>query len=126
MRGEHTNTTEHSCRRSTPKRKAVNEKEKTEAVGGASSIQRVAKSGHSEKEVKQAVLGALRKEIQAIRQGFTTGGYCETETLKEKEKRLHAVLCQELDESCERETREAIEHELAGLCYRPRLVVAQD
>jgi len=103
----------------------VNEKAKAEAVTGAGSLQR--KEGSVE-EVK----ADLRKKIRSIREGHGTGGYCDTEALKAEEKKLHHVLSVEIEEAEAKHDHQsqaiatANKRELAGLSYRPKLVVAED
>lgn len=76
----------------------------------------------------------LRKNIKAIREGHTTGGYCETEALHAEERKLDKVLRKDLAAAKEKhgyspdpkfkhpEIR-AIELELHGLSWKPELVV---
>lgn len=85
----------------------------------------------------QAIKAALRKKILSIRAGHTTGGYCDTEALINEEKKLHAILATELEAAEKKhgthhrselqhpEVR-AIKVELAGLAYKPRLVVEKE
>jgi hypothetical protein len=108
--------------------------EKTETQRGASGLQRETSSGETQ---RQEIKAELRKKIQAIRQGHTTGGYCETEKLVAEEKKLHAILCTELEELKlkhgyspdprfkHRDIR-AVEVELNGLAFKPKLVVAHE
>lgn len=79
----------------------------------------------------------IRQTIKAIREGHTTGGYCETEKLQAEEKKLWKILQAKLDDAKERhgystdpkfkhaEIR-ALELEINGLSWRPTLVVKQD
>jgi len=105
--------------------------EKTETQRGPGSVQRETSSGETQRQEFKA---ELRKKIQAIRQGHATGGYCETEKLIGEERKLHAVLCTELEElklkhgyspdpRFKHPTIRAVEVELNGLSFRPRLVV---
>lgn len=86
---------------------------------------------------RDAQKAKLRKEIKAVREGHGTGGYCETETLHEKEKALYKILSAELDAAKEKygyspdpkfkhpEIR-TLELELNGFSWKPTLVVKQD
>lgn len=107
----------------------MNETEKDQR--GPRSVQREAGSTEA-----QEVKAELRKKIVSIRAGHTTGGYCETEKLIAEEKKLHAILATELEAAEKKhgtnhrselqhpEVR-AIKVELAGLAYKPRLVVSE-
>jgi hypothetical protein len=111
----------------------MNEKE-AQAKPGTSSLQRQESGGESQE--REQVKKNLRKKIIAIRQGHATGGYCETEQLIGEEKKLHAILSSELEQLKARhgyspdpkfkhpEIR-AVEVELHGLSFKPRLVVAE-
>lgn len=112
----------------------VSEKDKTETAGGVSGLQRGPSS--SESKERERIKTELRKKITSIRQGHTTGGYCETEKLLEVEKQLHAILSAELEEAKAKHgyspdpkfkhpTIRAIEVELYGLAFKPKLVVAE-
>lgn len=106
----------------------MNEEVKTQAAARTGSLQPQA-SGAREVEKQK-----LRREVEAVRRGYTTGGYCETEKLQEKEKPLAKLLAQELDELKQKhgyspdpkfkhpEIR-AVEVELNGLSWKPQLVV---
>lgn len=106
-------------------RNTVNEKTKVES--GTGSLQR--REG-SDKE-------KLRQKIRSIREGHTTGGYCETESLHAEEKKLDKILRAELKEAIDKHgyspdprfkhklVRE-IEVELNGLSWKPTLVVKED
>lgn len=102
--------------------------EEDKAERGPSGLQRTESSSKKQQ---------LRNEILAIRQGHTTGGYCDTEKLHAKEKLLDKVLRKELKEAIEkhgyspdprfkhRDVRE-VEVELNGLSWKPTLVVKED
>lgn len=105
--------------------------EKAQTQSGPSGLQRQAESRE-----REGIKAEVRKKIRAIREGHNTGGYCETEKLIEAEKPLHAILSAELEELKRRhgyspdpkfkhpEIR-AVEVELHGLSFKPRLVVAE-
>ncbi len=99
----------------------MNESKKEEAQQRSGGLQR----GEKEK---------LREKILSIRHGHTTGGYCDSETLKVEEKKLHKILSAELAEAKEKfgyspdpkfkhANIRAIEVELYGLSWKPELVV---
>lgn len=98
---------------------------------GTGSLQR------SEEGERSEVKAALRKKIRSIREGHSTGGYCETEKLHQEERKLHAILSTELEEAKAKHgyspdpkfkpaAVRTIELELNGLSWKPKLVVAQD
>lgn len=102
-----------------------------EAQRGTGSLQR-----SKESEERNSIKAELRKKIKGIREGHTTGGYCESEALKAEEKKLHAVLSTELEEAKSKfgyspdpkfkhPTIRALELERDGLSFKPRLVVAE-
>jgi len=101
------------------------DEEKTQR--GTGSLQRSKEGGDAENKKAE-----LKKEIRGIREGHTTGGYCETVKLLEKEKELHNIIVKEIEDL--EHSKEAgsglkaatLKRELAGLAYRPRLVVAND
>jgi hypothetical protein len=123
-------------------KKTVNEK--TNAPASSGGLQRGQEEGSGSKQKEQhgseggAVAKAtLRKKIEAIRKGHVTGGYCETEALKEAEKELHKVLSAELeaeikthgyspDPKFKAPSIRALEIELNGMAYKPKLVVTHD
>jgi len=91
----------------------------------------------TQSQEREGIKKGLRKNIQAIREGHLTGGYCESEALKAEEKKLYAILATELEEAKARhgyspdpkfkhaEIRK-IELELHGLSWKPKLVVAEE
>lgn len=98
----------------------MNEK-KEEAELGAGGLQRSAQGK-----------AALIKKINSIRQGFETGGYCDTEKLKVEEQKLHGIIAEEIKQAEAKGGSESViavfrlNKQLAGLCYKPKLVVAAD
>jgi len=68
----------------------------------------------------------LRAEIETIRKGHLTGGYCDTEILVEAERKLFNALNAEIHDlgnTPEHNKRRAeLEKEIRGLAYRPKLV----
>lgn len=102
--------------------------EKKTAQSGTRGLQR---------DEKEKVKAELRHKILSIRQGHTTGGYCDSEALKAEEKKLDKVIRVELAEAIEKhgysadpkykhkEVRE-IEVELNGLSWKPTLVVKDE
>lgn len=93
------------------------------AVTGIGGIQR------GEKEARQRIKRAIEKDCQSIREGHTSGGYCDTEQLLASEKRLAAIIQTEIEEAIEARDRNlqfALERQLRGFAWKPRLVVAQD
>jgi hypothetical protein len=110
-----------------------NEKTEAKAISRADRVQRTARQGEGiEHEEKERIKEGYRKKIRSIREGHITGGYCETEILQQAEKSLASILNTELEE-IERSGQPgqaqrifAIERELRGFSWKPRLVVAQD
>lgn len=110
----------------------MSEDQKKEAISKSpqaqqrfASIQRSA----SETETCRRIKEAVKAKVEAVRQGHTTGGYCDTDSLMEGERQLHAIISAEIEEAQIIRDSGAIkrlERELAGLAYRPRLVVAND
>lgn len=104
----------------------MNEKAKVES--GPDSLQRKEKGSSIE---------ALRKKRVAIKEGHLTGRYCDTEALIEVEKEIYTTLSKDLEAAKKKhgyspdpkfkhaEIR-ALELEINGLAFRPRLVVADD
>lgn len=101
-----------------------------QAVNGTGGLQR-----RSESREAEVIKAGLRQNIKAIREGHLTGGYCKTEELVAEEKKLHAILSKELetakrdygyspDPKFKHPTIRAIEVELHGLAFKPKLVVA--
>lgn len=111
----------------TAEKRKVSVKDETKNQSGSGALQREAKSSRLE---------TLRKKRISIREGHVTGGYCDTEALLEVEKEIFGVLSKDLEAAKEKhgyspdpkfkhaEVR-AIELELNGLAFRPRLVVAE-
>lgn len=112
----------------------MNEKDQTKDQSRAGSLQR----GPSREEIaeREQIKANLRLEVRAIREGHSSGGYCNTEKLVQVEKKLHAILSTELEELKARHGYSpdpkfkhphirAVEVELNGLAYKPRLVVAE-
>lgn len=90
-----------------------------------------------EAEGDEAKVQAIRKNIKAIREGHTTGGYCETEKLKEEEKKLYGVLSKKVEAAKARHGYSpdpkfkhpdirALELEINGLSYKPLLVAQEE
>lgn len=108
-------------------RQTVNEK--GQAQSGTHTLQR--------DEGREIEKQKLRQKIRSIREGHTTGGYCDSEALKVEEKKLDKILRAELKEAIDRhgyspdprfkakEVRD-IEVELNGLSWKPTLVVKED
>lgn len=93
--------------------------EKGHAESRPGSIQREESAGEKK----------IRATIKAIREGHTTGGYCDTEALKAEEKKLHAILATKLEAAEKERDQPAIKslnREINSLAYKPRLVVAND
>lgn len=108
--------------------------DQTKAQPGLGSLQREA--GREEGKHRETIKAGFRKNIRQIREGHLTGGYCDSEALKGEEKKLYAVLATELEEAkakfgyspdpkFKHPTIRAIELELNGLSWKPRLVVAE-
>ena len=108
----------------------MSEEAKTKTESRPSGLQRRQES-EGERSKRE-----LRQKIRSIREGHTTGGYCDSEALVVEEKKLHAILSKELDEAkaehgyspdpkFKHPTIRTIEVELNGLSYKPRLVVAE-
>lgn len=109
--------------------------DKTHHQSGTGSVQRSQKEGSG--RAKEDRLKTLRKERMAIKEGHTTGGYCDTEALHAKEKEIWKVLSEDLAAAKEKhgysadpkfkhpEIR-ALELEINGLSWKPQLVVAAD
>lgn len=104
--------------------------EKTKIESGTGSLQREASSDEGKVE-------KLRKEILAIRAGHTTGGYCDSESLQQKEKVLWKILSAKLevakkkhgyspDPKFKHPEIRALELELNGLSWKPILVAAAE
>jgi hypothetical protein len=79
----------------------------------------------------------LRSRIHSIRAGHMTGGYCDTERLVIEERKLHALLAPELeqlklkhgyspDPKFKHGAIRAVELELNGLAYKPKLVEMEE
>jgi len=104
----------------------MNEKNKAKVESGPRSLQREALEGGSDEEL------TLRQKIKAIRQGHTTGGYCDTEALHAAEKQLAPFLHDRIAICTEQHSFDAVqakritERELASLAWKPRLVVAPE
>lgn len=104
--------------------------EKTQTEQGTRGLQRPQTS--SEKAQREQISRELRKKILSIRHGHATGGYCESESLKEEEKKLAAILNDEADELVDVNTPDSrlrlkqIERELLSFSWKPKLVVAPD
>jgi FKBP-type peptidyl-prolyl cis-trans isomerase (trigger factor) len=102
------------------------EEAKAEAQRRPGSLQRETKG---EQVTREQIKANLRKEIKAVREGHVTGGYCDTEALQAQEKKLHAILTKELEDIGSTQDYASVEHrklinkELAGLSWKPRLVV---
>lgn len=105
----------------------MSEEDKTKTVAGTGSLQR---STQGREDVK----AELRQRIKAIREGHTTGGYCDTEKLKQAERPLYDILTDELEEAKKRHGYSTdpkfkhaairnLELEINGLAFKPRLVV---
>lgn len=106
------------------------EKNETKTESRPGRIQRSAESGKERETIK----AHLRKNIREIREGHHTGGYCQTEELIYEEKQLYAILSSELEEAkaefgyspdpkFKPAQVRAIEVELNGLAFKPKLVV---
>jgi len=100
----------------------VNE-EKTKAQSGTGSLQQGASQSREQK---------VRSKINAIRQGHATGGYCDTDALKEQEKELDGILVEKIkaleiaDASGNRAAVALIERERKSFAWKPKLVVSAD
>ncbi len=96
---------------------------------GPSGLQR-----KTESREREEVKAELRQRIKAIREGHATGGYCDTDKLKEAERPLWQLLTEDLEAAKKKhgyspdpkfkhpEIR-VIELELNGLAFKPELVV---
>jgi hypothetical protein len=88
-------------------------------------LQRSQEEGDHRSRIK----AAIKEKVHAIRHGFGTGGYCDTEGLVAGEKQLHCIISAEIEEAQiahDQAQVRKLERELAGLCYRPKLVVAKE
>lgn len=118
----------------TQRKTNMNEETKTQTQQGTGSLQR--RESREEIGEREKIKANLRLEIRSIREGHGTGGYCQTEKLVAVEKKLHAILSTELealkkehgyspDPKFKHPNIRAVEVELNGLSFRPRLVVAE-
>jgi len=106
-------------------RQHVNEKAKEEAVAGTGGLQRSA-------EARGQKICELRLNRRQVKEGHTTGGYCDTVALHAIEKALAKVIGEEITELekvgsiAAGNAAQIYKRELAGLAWKPKLVVAQD
>jgi hypothetical protein len=114
----------------------VNE-EKEKAERGPASLQRGPRGGESAEGQREKRKAELRTKIRSIREGHTTGGYCDTEKLKIEEKELHKLLSEEFEAACaihgyspdpkfKHKAVRDLEVELNGLSWKPKYVVAEE
>lgn len=107
--------------------------EEAKVKSGPRGLQRGTSS--EEAREREEIKSGLRKKIRSIREGHTTGGYCDTDTLVAEEKKLHAILATELEEAKAKHGYSTdpkfkhpdirkLELEINSLAFRPRLVVA--
>lgn len=101
--------------------------EKTKVEQRPGGIQRDAQSRQDEDRFEKE----LRVEIKSIREGHNYAGYVVTEALQSSEKLLHKILDRratelEAGDHSQKQQAAKIRRELAGFCYKPKLVVAQD
>lgn len=112
----------------------MNEEQKTKTQPGTGSVQR--RTSREEVSEREKIKANLRIEVRSIREGHGTGGYCNTEKLVAVERKLHAILSTELEElkaehgyspdpKFKHPHIRAVEVELNGLAFRPKLVVAE-
>jgi len=93
--------------------------EKTKDQPGTGSLQRQESSSEETQ---------IRQKIKAIREGHTTGGYCDTEKLKAAEKELWSRILTKRLANAKEGTAEHrdLTREIQSLAFRPKLVVAED
>ncbi len=99
----------------------MSNEEKSKTQPGISSLQRETSSEKGQPD--------LETQIKAIREGHTTGGYCDTEELHKKEKQLFRILTAALEEAekdREHERVRILKRRIEALSFRPKLVVAEN